>query len=335
MEPPKSISIEVFELFNKVIEQANRIDRVLRSLEDKNKRYDEVVFQFENFANNLKNQLSSFVENTHFQIEKSLNLYKHEHERLVTFFNENEKTRELYYEAQKLYNELGDLKLKYDSLTSQFNDAYQKFQSMLENLSEKADKYFEKTTKELKDKIDSEIQKKVDRDIKAIENNIMLKNKLLEGKVSELNNAVNTLYSIFQLPEFQTLFDKDDKKTKSQPPSDDEEVPAWQEARKLDKIDQKHQNFTSELELKIDQIREMFKDFEARLNKDKKEISKIYDSMLEREQEEYKQLRDKVHDIYYEIDVLKKTLLSTKNQILISMILAGISLVTAIIISFL
>lgn len=332
MEPPKSISYEVFELFNRIIDQANRVDRVLRSLEDKNKKYDEVVFQFESFANNIKNQISKFIENTHFQIEKSLNLYKVEHERVVAFFNENEKTKELYTEAQKLYNELGDLKLNYQTLTSQFTDVYQKFQSLLENLTEKANRYFEKTSQELKDKIDSEIQRKVDRDLKNIETNILLKNKLLEGKVAELNNSINTLYSILQLPEFQSLFSEGATKDKLTQ-NVEEDVEPWQEAKKLDKLGQKQQNITSELELKLEQITETFKDFEARLNKDKKEINKIYDSLLEFNNDEYKQIRNKVHDLFFEIDKLDKDLAKSKNQTTIAIVLSVIAILFSVIFS--
>lgn len=330
MEPPKSISYEVFELFTRIIDQANRVDRVLRSLEDKNKRYEEVIFQFESFANNIKNQLNKYVENTSFQIEKSLNLYKMEHERVVAFFNENEKTKELYTEAQKLYNELGDLKLSYQSLTSQFTDAYQKFQSMLENLTEKANRHFEKTSQELKEKIDTEIQKKVDRDLKNIETSILLKNKLLEGKVAELNNSVNTLYSILQLPEFQSLFNEGENKNVTSE-NTDEEIAPWQEAKKLDKLGQKQQNITSEIELRLEQITEAFKDFETRLNKEKKEINKIYDSLLEFNNDEYKQIRNKVHELYFEVDKLDKELAKSRSQTTIAIIVSAVAIVIAII----
>lgn len=332
MEPPKSISYEVFELFNRIIDQANRIDRVLRSLEDKNRRYDEVIYQFETFSTNLKNQLSSYVENTHFQIEKSLSLYKKEHERVVNFFNENEKTKELYYEAQKLHSELVDLKLNYETLTSQFSDAYQKFQNMLENLTEKANRHFEKTSQDLKDKIDSEIQKKVDRDLKNIETNILLKNKLLEGKVSELNNSVNTLYSIFQLPEFQLLFN--DKTSKDTSSEEIEEIEPWQAAKKMDKLDLKQQNLTSEIELRLEQITQAFKDFETRLNKDKKEIQKIYDSLLEFDNEDYKKVTSKIHDLYFEIEKLDKDLAKSRNQTMIAIAVSVFAIVIAILVSF-
>lgn len=332
MEPPKSISYEVFELFNRIIDQANRIDRFLRSLEDKNRRYDEVIYQFETFSTNLKNQLSSYVENTHFQIEKSLSLYKKEHERVVNFFNENEKTKELYYEAQKLHNELVDLKLNYETLTSQFSDAYQKFQNMLENLTEKANRHFEKTSQELKDKIDSEIQKKVDRDLKNIETNILLKNKLLEGKVSELNNSVNTLYSIFQLPEFQLLFN--DKTATDTSSEETEEIEPWQAAKKMDKLDLKQQNLTSEIELRLEQITQAFKDFETRLNKDKKEIQKIYDSLLEFDNEDYKKVTSKIHDLYFEIEKLDKDLAKSRNQTMIAIAVSVFAIVIAILVSF-
>lgn len=330
MEPPKSISYEVFELFNRIIDQANRIDRLIRSLEDKNKRYEDVIFQFETFATNVKNNLNNFVENTHFQIEKSLNLYTKEHDRVVAFFNENEKTKELYNEAHRLYNQLGDLKLKYDNLTSQFSETYQKYQSMLDNLSEKANRHFETVSKELKEKIDIEIQKKVDRDLKTIETNILLKNKLLEGKVSELNNSVNTLYSILQLPEFQSLFKSAESNTE-QKVNEEDELSGWEEAKKLDKIGQKQQNIMSELELKIEQISASFKDFEARLNKDKKEISKIYDSLLEINNDEYKQIRTKVHDFYLEIDKLQRELSKSKNQTFVAIAISAISVVMAIV----
>lgn len=332
MEPPKSISYEVFELFNRIIDQANRIDRVLRSLEDKNKRYDEVITQFEAFATSLKNQLSMFVENTHFQIEKSLNLYKIEHDRVVAFFNENEKTKELYNEAQKIHHELLNYKLSYESLTSQFSEAYQKFQTLLENLTDKANRHFEKTSQELKDKIDAEIQKKVDRDLKNIETNILLKNKLIEGKVSELNNSINTLYSILQLPEFQSLFS--DSKKEAQTEGDDEMAP-WQEAKKLDKLGQKHQNLSSELEIRLEQITEAFKDFETRLNKDKKEISKIYDSLLEFNKDDYKKISNKVHDLYFEIEKLDRDLAKSRTQTTMAIAISAIAILIAIAVSFL
>ncbi len=333
MEPPKSISYEVFELFNRIIDQANRIDRVLRSLEDKNRRYEDVIYQFESFASNLKNQLSNFVENTHFDIEKSLELYKREHDRVVAFFNENEKTKELYHEAQKLHHELVNYKLSYESLTSQFTEAYQKFQSMLENLTEKANRHFEKTSQELKEKIDIEIQKKVDRDLKNIETNILLKNKLLEGKVSELNNSINTLYSILQLPEFQSLFS--DSVSKDKTSEDTDEIEPWQEAKKLDKIEQKQQNITSELELKLEQISEAFKDFETRLNKDKKEINKIYDSLLEFNKDDYNQIRSKVHDLYFELDKLERELAKSHTQTTMAMVISAVAIIIAIIMGIL
>ena len=329
MEPPKSISYEVFELFNRVIEQANRIDRVLRSLEEKNKRYDEVVTQFELFASNIKNNLQKFVDNTHFDIEKSINLYKKEHERLVHFFNENEKTKELYQQAQLLYKELSDLKFNYESLTAQFTEAYQKFNKLLEGISEKSNRHLEKTLQELKEKIDTEIQRKVDRDIKNIETNILLKNKLIEGKVSELNSAVNTLYSILQLPEFQSLFSNETKLNKIS--GDEDELEAWEEAKKMDKLEQKQFNITSELELKLEQITEKFKDFEARLNKDKKEITKIYDSMLELNNDEYKQIREKVHDLYFQIEKLEQKITNSTNQTTIAISIAVLAFILAIV----
>lgn len=331
MEPPKSISYEVFELFNRVIDQANRIDRVLRSLEEKNKKYDEIVTQFELFASNVKSNLQTFIENTHFNIEKSINLYKKEHERLVQFFNENEKTKELYHQAQALYKELGDLKLSYENLTSQIAEAYQKFNKLIEGISEKSNKHLEKTLQELKDKIDAEIQRKVDRDLKNIETNILLKNKLLEGKVSELNSAVNTLYSILQLPEFQSLFSPENNKSNKE--DDEGTMEAWEEAKKIDKLEQKHLNITSELELKLDQITEKFKDFETRLNKEKKEITKIYDSMLELNNDEYKQVRDKVHNLYLQIDRLQEDLAKSRSQTMIAIGISVLAIISAIIFS--
>lgn len=333
MEPPKSISYEVFELFNRIIDQSNRINRVLRSLEDKNRRHEEVIFQFETFSSNLKNQLSSYVENSHFQIEKSLNLYKMEHERVVNFFNENEKTKELYHEAQKLHHELVNFKLSYESLTSQFAEAYQKFQTLLENLTEKANRHIEKTSQELKDKIDSEIQKKVERDLKNIEINILLKNKLLEGKVSDLNNSVNTLYSIFQLPEFQALFN--DRASNDSTPEETVDLAPWQEAKKLDKLGQKQQNLTSEIELRLEQITEAFKDFETRLNKDKKEINKIYDSLLEFNKDDYKKVSSKVHDLYFEIEKLERDLAKSRTQTIIAIVISASAVVIAVSVSLL
>lgn len=333
MEPPKSISYEVFELFSRVIDQANRIDRVLRSLEEKNKKYDEIVTQFELFASNIKSNLQTFIDNTQFDIEKSIDLYKKEHERLVQFFNENEKTKELYHQAQALYKELGDLKLSFENLTAQIAEAYQKFNKFIEGISEKSSRHLEKTLQELKEKIDAEIQKKVDRDLKNIETNILLKNKLIEGKLSELNNAVNTLYSILQLPEFQSLFSTESNRS-SNKTQEENTLEAWEEAKKMDKLEQKQFNITSELELKLEQITEKFKDFEVRLNKDKKEITKIYDSMLELNNDEYKQVLEKVHNLYFQIDKLEQNLTKSQSQTMIAIGISVLAIILAIVFGF-
>jgi chromosome segregation ATPase len=326
MDKPESISYEVFELYKKVIDHANKYDALFRDIERKTKAFDDVIFSFETFARSVKDQLAVFIDKTRFEIDKSLEIYQLERSKVADFLNEAEKIRKLQAVAENLVSTLEILRVDYQHVYNQANESYQKFQNLLNSIETQSNKYLNQTITELSDKIDKEINSKVARDLKTIETQILLRHKILEGRVVELSNMLNLLFASIE---------GTNKNNESDKVNFSESSDVANSFKTIDKVTQKHLNITSEMELKLDQITESMKDFEAKLSKEKKEISKLYEDLLEKDSNDFNKLKDRIYNLSFEIEKNQKEVEKAQRNSVISIIIAFVAVLVSVLVSFL
>jgi hypothetical protein len=325
MDKPESISYEVFELYKKVIDHANKYDALFRDIERKTKAFDDILFSFESFARNVKDQLAVFIDKTRFEIDKSLEIYQLERGKVADFLNEADKIKNLQIETEKLVATLENLKLDYQFIYNQTNDSFKKFQNLLNSIETQSNKHLTQTISELSEKIDKEINSKVTRDLKTIETQILLRHKILEGRVVELSNMLNLLFASIE----------GTAKIKEVNKENPEHHDIQNSFKNIDKVTQKHLSITSEMELKIDQINESLKDFETKLNKEKKDISKLYEDLLEKDSNDFNKLKDRFYNLYFEVEKNQKEAEKAQRNSVIAIIIAFVAVAISILISFL
>ncbi len=331
MDTPRSISVEIFELFKRAIDQANRVDSTIKSLERKDFHIDEIIIGFENSVKNIKDQMYSFVEKTNFQIEQSLKLYEIEHQKVAKFLEEATDIKALQEESIKIKNEIAESRFQVQMLIDKINDSYDNYQRFILNLNDKANKHLDMISDHYSDKIDIVIKAKIDRDLKSVENQILLKNKLLEGTVAELSANYNLLFSMFQLLDFP----KNSNKSQSEDQNDEltHKSAVLPEMKKIDKFTQKQLSITNEIESKIEQFASAMKDFEARMAKEKKEIAKLVDSVVPQDNTEYKNVIDRLNRIQTQVDKSKRSSEQTNSKVILAIAIAIISVILNIILA--
>jgi archaellum component FlaC len=326
MGRPESISTEVFELYKKVIDLADKYDKLFKNIESKTKSFDDIVYDLESFARSVKDQLLSFIDKTRFEIDKSLEIYSKEKSKVSAFIDKIDTITNLHKETETFRNELNNLRSNYKQLTSQINESFQKFNLMLDSINEKSNSYLNKTIEKLTSKIDQEISAKVDRDLKNLETQILIRHKILEGRVVEINNLlISTITLVEQVNKMRN--------NNLSSNNNDDLSNQFDNIKNLDKITQKHINISSEIEFKLDQISATVKDFETRIVQEKKEIKKLYDELLEKDSNDFNKLRDKISNFSSELEKLEKDLKKSKNIANTSIFIAILAILLSIIIS--
>lgn len=331
MDTPRSISVEIFELFKRAIEQANRVDSTIRSLEKKDYKFDEIINSFENSVKNIKDQIQKFVEKTNFQIDQSLKLYEIEHQKVAKFLEEATDIKALHDESINIKNEIAESRFQVQMLIDKINDSYENYQRFILNLNDKANKHLDMISEHYSGKIDAIIKAKIDRDFKGLENQVLLKNKLLEGKVAELSTNYNTLFSVFQLLDLQKYYDNQSTEYKTYEIS--EKPGSIPEMKKIDKFTQKQLSITHEIESKIEQFASAMKDFESRMAKEKKEIIQLVESIVPQEKTEYKNLVDRINKIQSIVDKNHKNNEQINSKAIVAITISIISVILNIILA--
>jgi hypothetical protein len=330
MDNPRSISVEIFELFKRAIDQANRVDSTIKSLERKDFHIDEIIQGFDNFAKNIKEQIQGFVERTNFQIDQSLKLYEIEHQKVAKFLEESTDIKVLHDESIKIKNEIAESRFQAQMLIDKINDSYENYQRFILNLNDKANKHLDMISDHYSDKIDIVIKAKIDRDLKGLENQILLKNKLLEGRVAELSTNYNTLFSIFQLLDLQKYNDNQPEYKTYEISDKPGSAP---EMKKIDKFTQKQLSITNEIESKIEQFGSAMRDFEARMTKEKKDIIKLVDSVVPKDNTEYKNVTDRFNRMQTQFEEVRKVSEQSNSRFIVAIAIAIISVILNIILA--